>query len=110
MVRVFFGNLKGAQWPRARSGLPETSGPWEEDFWGGCTVEKFNGEALWLQEIQDSVENIMEKREERADSGEDAECRIIERERERESGTDLCLCLCASVSDLHILKTFSILY
>lgn len=48
----------------------------------------------------------MEKREERADSGEDAECRIIERERER--GTDLCLC--ASVSDLHILKTFSILY
>lgn len=63
---------------------------------GGCTVEKLNGEALWLQAIQDSVENIMEKREERADSGEDAVCRITDRERERERDRFMLVfvCLC----------------
>lgn len=38
-------------------------------YWGGCTVEKLHWEALWLQAIQNSAENIMEKREEIADSG-----------------------------------------
>lgn len=63
-------NLKDTQWPRARSGQLETSGPREEAFWRGCTVENFFGRhSAWLQAIQDSVENIMEKREEIADSG-----------------------------------------
>lgn len=62
--------FRNVLWPRARSGLQETSGPWEEDFFkGGFWVEKLHGESFWLQAIQDSVENIMEKKEEIADSG-----------------------------------------
>lgn len=40
----------------------------------------------------------MEKREERADSGEDAECRIIEREREGQ----IYACVCVPLSVTYI--------
>lgn len=38
-------------------------------FGEAVQLEKLHWEALWLQAIQNSVENIMEKREEIADSG-----------------------------------------
>lgn len=44
-------------------------------------AEQVHWETLRLQAIQNSEENIMEKREEIADSGGDATSRIIERER-----------------------------
>lgn len=72
-------------------------------FWGGCTVENLHGKALWLQAIQDSVENIMEKREERADSGEDAECRI-----ERESAEQIYVCACVPLSVTYISRKHSL--
>lgn len=40
----------------------------------------------------------MEKREERADSGEDAVCRITDREREREGQIYACVCVSLSVT------------
>jgi len=62
---------------RTRSGPGHAQGSWE--FWTqiGGFLERlyrppkrlFGRHSAWLQAIQDSVENIMEKREEIADSG-----------------------------------------